>query len=158
MLDFFSVTVQFLSSLFSNSSNYENQLFAVNIAILLLTIGIYIFILWLFLFKTDRLINMLRLDKGFTEDKIDLSINRSGVLKIATIIIGGILFIDSFPMFCRQVFLFYQQKNIFRENPDSAWIIFYLVKVIIAIVLITSNQVVVNFINKQKVKEDDAND
>lgn len=61
------------------------------IVIIILTLAIYGIILWLFVFKSSWLIDKLRLDKGFTEEKIDLNVQRSTVLTIAVIVIGGIM-------------------------------------------------------------------
>ena len=91
----------------------------------------------------------MHLDKGFQEDKLELNIQRSTVLTIAAIVIGGIIFVDSFPQFCLQVMRFIQQDNLFRESPTSGWIIFYLVKTILGYLLMTNSQFVVRFIDKQ---------
>jgi hypothetical protein len=125
------------------------------LCLLLLTISIYILILRFFVFRTTWIIDKLHLDKGFTEERIDLNIKLSTVLTIAVIVIGGFMFIDSLPQFCEQTFLFFQQKSIFRENPSSASIIFHLIKTIIGYLLMTNSKLVVAFIDKQSGKQND---
>jgi hypothetical protein len=91
----------------------------------------------------------LHLDKGFTEDKIELNIKQSTVLTIAVIVVGGLIFVDSFPQLCRQIFVLFQQKNMFKDDPNSSWIIFQLVKTIIGYLLMTNSQLVIKFIDRE---------
>ena len=115
-------------------------------------LGIYAVILWLFVFKSSWLIDKLRLDKGFTEEKIDLNIQLSTVLTIAVIVIGGIMLIDSFPELCRQIFIFFKQKYSYIESPAFSHIIFVGIKAVIGFLLMTNSHTVVNFIDKKSKK------
>jgi hypothetical protein len=116
-------------------------------------LAIYGIILWLFVFKSSWLIDKLRLDKGFTEEKIDLNVQCSTVLTIAVIIIGGIMLIDSVPELCRQIFIFIKQKYSYIESPAFSQIIFTGVKALIGFLLMTNSRTVVNFIDKETIKE-----
>ncbi|MES2728376.1 MAG: hypothetical protein V4643_14805 [Bacteroidota bacterium] len=156
VLDSVTVIPQFLSTLFFTDSNNTVQNFALTVALLLLTIGIYIFILRLFVFKTAWLIDKLHLDKGFDEEKIDLNVPLSTVLTVSTIVIGGLMFVDSLPQLCKQTFVFFQQQNVFRESPTSGWIFFELVKTVLGYLLMTNSKQVVAFINRQITKENDT--
>jgi hypothetical protein len=146
-----SVLPQFISALpFFGQNNNENLwAFLYVIGLILLTVGIYIFVLWLFVFKTSWLIDKLKLEKGFIEENIEFNIQSSTIITIATIVIGGLIFIDSLPQFCRQTFSFFQQKNMFIENPTSGWIIFHLVKTVIGYLMMTNSKVIVKFIERQ---------
>jgi hypothetical protein len=116
-------------------------------------LGIYAVILWLFVFKSSWLIDKLRLDKGFAEEKIDLNVQPSTVLAIAVIVIGGIMLIDSVPELCRQIFLFIKQKYSYIESPVFSQIIFTGVKAVIGFLLMTNSHTVVNFIDKESKKK-----
>jgi hypothetical protein len=158
VLDSVTIIPQFISTLFYSDPNDTGQGFVLSIVLLLLTIGVYLFILRLFVFKTAWLIDKLHLDKGFDEEKIDLNIQLSTVLIVTTIVIGGLMFVDSLPQLCKQTFMFFQQKAVFRESPKSNWIIFYLVKTILAILLMTSSKQIVAFIDKHTVDQNENND
>jgi hypothetical protein len=67
------------------------------------------------------------------------------------------MFVDSLPELCRQVFVTFQQKSMFRENPSSGWIIFHLAKTIVGYILMTNSQAVVKFIDKQSAKQNNTN-
>ncbi|MDA3854583.1 MAG: hypothetical protein PF444_10155 [Bacteroidales bacterium] len=109
---------------------------------------LYLLIIRLFIFKPSWIINKLHLEEGFEEEKIDLNINYSTVLTTATIIIGGLIFVESFPQLCRQIIASLQDKEIFRESQNAEWIIFQSIKTTIAYLLMTNSRYVVRFINK----------
>lgn len=155
VIDGFTTVSQFISAfsyIGSFNSNWWNTLYVTGL--LFLTIGVYIFVLWLFVFKTSWLIDKLKLEKGFTEEKIEFDINSSSIIKIATIVIGGLIFIDSLPQFCRHTFIFFQQKSMLVENPVTGWIIFYLVKTVFGYLLMTNSKPVVEFIERRNNKAD----
>jgi len=158
VLSSLTVIPQFLAALPFFGNNYNDNVSGIGliIGLLLLTIALYILVLWLFVFRTAWLIDKLHLDKGFTEEKIELNIKQSTVLTIAVIVVGGLIFVDSFPQLCRQTFVFFQEKNMFREDPNSGWIIFQLVKTIIGYLLMTNSQLVIKFIDGEN-KTDEKN-
>lgn len=147
----FTTLTQFISA-FSFLANGNGNWWSATylIGLLLLTIAVYIFVLWLFVFKTSWLIDTLKLEQGFAEEKIEFKIQTSSILTIATIVIGGLVLVDSFPLFCRQVFYFIQQKNQFMEYPSFDLIVLHFVKSLVGYLLMTNSKVVVGFIEKQE--------
>ena len=88
---------------------------------------------YLLLFKTDLIIDKLQLDKGFKEEVIPLNIHRTTILSIAIIMIGGLLIINELGNFCRQLFLYYQEvrlskQNYLSKNPNILYSIISFVK------------------------------
>ena len=150
VLESITVISQFFSALFYIDAADS---IVMSIASILMVVGLYIFILWLFVFKTAWLIDKLQLEKGFSEEKMELNIQRSTVLSIAVIVVGGIMFVDSLPQLCKHIFVFFQQTNMFRESPTSGWIIFYLAKTGAGYLLMIKSQWVVSFIERQSKKE-----
>ena len=63
----------------------------------LLLIGLlYIFLIY----KPDKVISWLKLDKGFDDDRIEFqNLNNFSILKLAIIMIGGIILIQNIPAF-----------------------------------------------------------
>jgi len=160
VLDSFKVIPQFISTLYTFASDPDQTrlVFIWTFVYLMSTVGQYVFILWLFVFKTAWLIDKLHLEKGFSEERIEFNIPRSTVLSIAIILIGGLMFVDSLPQFCNQTFSYFQQQNMYRQNPNSGWIIFHLVKTTIGYLLMTNSQFIVNFIDRKKTNENITND
>ncbi len=125
------------TSVNSGDSVQQNTFLAVGI--ILSTIFFYSVSIWIFIYKTDWLIDKLSLDKHFKEETLEINIHRSTIFQIATIVLGGLLFVESLPEFCRQVFSFYQNKSIFRESASANWIIFQFVKMTVGYLLITNS-------------------
>jgi len=120
---------------------------------LVVTIAFYVLIMRYCLFKTDWLVDKLHLDKGFIEERFEIKMHRSTILKIAVIVIGGVMVIDTLPLLCKQTFAYFQLTSTtisFKENPASGWIIFYFVKFSIGFFMMTSSRLIVNFIERKR--------
>jgi len=132
------------------------------IAASLFSISICLLMIATFIFKTDWLIDALRLNNAITEEKLELNIHRSAVLKIAIIITGGLLLIESLPVLLKELFDYYQNINLFngfKTYTRGGYIILNLVKVFISFFMITSSRFIVNFIERKrkgKVKTEDT--
>lgn len=127
-------------------------------SVILSTITLYVVILWLFVYKTAWLIQKLRLEDGFTKDKIELNLNYTSILTIAIIVIGGLIFVDSLPMFCQETFNYFKQKRMFDEEFSSGWIFFYLVKTLIAYLAMTNSRWIVKFFESKIEENSTKND
>lgn len=150
---------QFISALSVLSFNNKEELWSILyvVVVLILTIAIYFFVLWLFVFKTSWLIDKLKLEQGFSEEKFEYNIQYSSIMTIAIIVIGGLIFVDSLPLFCKEAFNYFQQKRMFNENFSSGWIFFHLVKTVLGYLLMTNSKFVVNFIEIQTNKDKTTN-
>ena len=143
--------IGFIATLSSFVVGNNNEVWTIIYYVLLLigTIGIYLFILWLFVFKTSWLINVLQLERGFKEDRIEGDFDYSKVLTIATIVIGGFILVDSLHFFCKETFNYFQQKQMFQDGFSSGWLFFYLAKSVIGYLLMTNSRSVVKYIERQ---------
>ncbi|MDB4901961.1 MAG: hypothetical protein JWQ63_1242 [Mucilaginibacter sp.] len=142
----------FEASTYLLNENHDSVIMGM-IAGSLFSISIYLFMLIAFVFRTDWLINVLRLNKGIAEEKLELNIHRSSVLQIATIVTGGLILVDSLPLLLKGLFNYYQQINVFngfKRYPYSDLIIIHLVKVLIGFFMVTSNRLIVNFIERKR--------
>lgn len=119
------------------------------IILTLITILLYFGALLLFVFRAEWLVNVLKLEKGIKEERIELSSNQEQLLRLATIIIGGLLIILSFPDFCRELFHFMQFKVILRESPSLVPLVFLIVKTIIGFLMMTNGDRIARFIDKK---------
>src|SRR5258708_1107129 len=116
---------------------------------IVIVLGIYFLVLRYCIFRTELIIDKFQLDKGFIEEKN----HSSTVLRIAIIVIGTVIVIDSLPLFCKQAFSYSQlggPDRGFKENPASGWIIFYLVKLFVGFFMMTSSRLIVNFIERKR--------
>ena len=158
VLDSITVVPQFASTLFmftDNNGNDNTTTIVLTLFMLFLILGLFFIILKYCLFKTDWIIDKLSLDKDFTEEKSELNIHRSTILSIATIVIGGLMFVDGLPSFCRSVYPYFGEKQSFGrygENPTTGWMIFYSVKTFIGYFFMVNHRLIVNLIERQRKK------
>ena len=121
--------------------------------LVLFSISFYVLVLYYCLFKTDWMIDKLHLDHGFSEERFELNMHRSTVLKIAVIVIGAILVLDSLPLLCKQLYSFIPSNDAhmpFDENPSKGWTVYYFVKFFIGFSLMSANRPIVNYIERKR--------
>lgn len=153
LIDALSVVPQSVSSAMLVGQTYSDDgsvSIVISLLIILLALGIYLLAIWAFLFKTETIIDWLRLDKHFTEEKIEITIHRSTAVQIGIIIVGGLIFADSLPILCRQIIIFFQGDIMFRESPEAGWIIFYFLEAVVGYLLMTNSRWVTNWIEYRR--------
>ena len=63
---------------------------------MVIVIGLFV----LLIFKSDKVVKLLKLDKGFDDERIEIgNLNTNSIVKLAVIIIGGFLILDNIPAF-----------------------------------------------------------
>ena len=150
-------SAQFYSTLSFTNGNLNTETLMMIWFMLVVSIVIYILIIRLFLFKTEWLVEKLKLERNFKEEKIDLNIKSLTVLTIAIIVIGGLMIAESLPNFCSGLFNFLQQKTLFKDYPDSHWLIYHFLKIIIGYLLLTNGKRLAKYIDKESVEEKKPN-
>jgi hypothetical protein len=102
------------------------------------------------IFRTDIIIDKLKLDKGFDQEAFPLNIHRSTVLSISIIVIGGLIVVDEIPNFCRQLVSYYQAKRMTMGwQTQSSWISYIVlsgVKIIVGVLMLSNQRQIVRFI------------
>jgi hypothetical protein len=84
----------------SNFSFVIGQIDLIGILWLIASLFVIIFLFVFLIYKPDKVIHWLRLDKGFDEDRIDFqNFNIQNIIKLALIIIGGIMLIKNISVF-----------------------------------------------------------
>ena len=127
------------------------------IIILCLILGFFILVARYSIFKTDWIIEKLKLEKGFADDRIEINIHRSSLLSIAIIVLGGLLLADGLPMFGYNVFTYikysneYQYKGIW-DNRNTPALVSSLLKVLIGYFMVADSRLIVNFIERKRKK------
>ena len=112
----------------------------------------YVVTIWLLLFKTDLVIDKLSLDKHFKEEKLDVNLKASTVLQIAIVLFGCMLVLEGFPAFAQNAFQFYQQKAIFRQSPNSEWLIYHGLEMVIGYFIITNSSRLTSWVDEKRNK------
>jgi hypothetical protein len=138
-------------------NNITNVLFQFDVTMLLFIIGTTLVIILLFLFlifKTDFIIDILKLDKGFEDDRIQFeNLNSESIVKIAIFLIGGFLIIDYLPNFLNytlQAFRSKVQSSEYSNIPVNYfnWIVSGI-NILLGYILITNYKVIANYLDKK---------
>ena len=96
----FSVVTSLFSVLPSNISFAMMDIDALSILWIAVAIIVVVGLFIALIFKADRVVRLLKLDKGFDDDKIELgNLKPTDIIKIGTFIIGGLLILDNIPAF-----------------------------------------------------------
>lgn len=99
------------------------------IAIIWITLAVVILggLFVLLVFKADKVVQLLKLDEGFEENRIELAnMKAADILKIGTFIIGGLLFLNTLPGFLSQMLDGYKSSNLgieFGFQKKFDWVV-----------------------------------
>jgi hypothetical protein len=129
---------------------YDNKMST--LALTLLALLVYIFTSYLFIFKSDFLIVVLKLETDGQEDVIPLSMHRSSVLAIAIFIIGGLILSQEIPNFFRQAYVYWETRKVsFGEaKPSLSFLILAGVKILIGLLIIGYQNNIVSYIELKR--------
>jgi hypothetical protein len=119
----------------------------------------YALIISSLIFKTDWLIDKLKLNKGITEEKLELNMHRSSILHIIVIVTGLFILIDSLPLLAKQIIAYFDLINVYRglkNDPAAGWILYYLIKVFLGYFMVTCSRLIVNFIERKRKRSETA--
>lgn len=134
---------QNLSFAFMNFGVYSIIYLAVILAVI---IGLFVFLL----FKSHHVVRLLKLEKGFDTDSLELgNLTTLEIVKIAVLIIGGFLIIDNLPIFIQQTLnAFYSEIQIQTIESINKWHWFVNgANILIGYLLITNINFVARLLN-----------
>jgi hypothetical protein len=116
-------------------------------------IFLLLLLVYVLIFKTDFIIDKLKLDQGFDEDRIQFeNLNNENLLKFAIIIIGGFLVLDYLPSFLNHTFQAFKTKIHSTEN--SIYTINYFnwissgINLVLGYLVLTNYKRIASYFNK----------
>ncbi|MBP6455682.1 MAG: hypothetical protein KA275_03030 [Chitinophagaceae bacterium] len=141
---------QLISTLLYYSKTESKEEGIWSIIFTFVVLAFYILISFILLFKTNFILDILKLDQEFNQEEFSFNISISKALIIAIFIIAGLILINEIPNLFKQLFLYYQKKQMTHATTkgDFSYIILSAVKVIIALLLIGERKKIVDFIDK----------
>ena len=133
----------------------------VSLLLVLLALAFYWYIIDKLLFKTNSVMDKLKLDQGFNQDEFSFNISTTHVLTIALFVIAGVILTTEIPTFCRHIFAYLQEKNITHgvAKPNYSYIIFSSIRIILGLLMIGERKRIVEFVENgliNRKKEDVA--
>lgn len=131
----------------SQSGNSNGNI--LEFSVLIAQIILYVFLVFIFLCKTNSLIKILKLTQGFDQEILSFHISPSWVMEISLIVIAGVILIEEIPNAFRQLYFFVSQYE--HAHDFYSGIIVSAVEIIIALLLIGERKRIVGFMEKKKV-------
>ncbi len=152
--DLFSLLPQLLSSfvLFREPETFEEGMMAfVLTAIMIL---LYLIVARLFIFKSETLIDFLRLDHDFEEERLTIQMHRSTLLSISIIVIGGLMVADGIPKLCQGIYEynFNKRYSLGLTYYNNAKLYSAIATVSIGAIIMTLQQRLVNLIEAKRIR------
>ena len=156
LYEFFNVVAHFVSLIVTMFNGSDYMLFS--LAFSIPGFVIYFLLMYSALFKTEWVVSKLKLDLGLENEELKLDAKQINIVTLTVIILGSLIMINSVPEFFKQLFNFFQMKEIFRENPESGALIYSVVKSIIGFFLVTRGRTFAHFIVKRSKVHIDESD
>jgi hypothetical protein len=144
-------TVPFYLISIENSGG--NEIFIGILITILYLLVLYLVTYYCILYPT-KIIEKIRLAKDFEEEKFDINISHTTILRIAVIVIGGIVLKDAIPYFIENLVLLWQYKVVtWQTFPQLSYLVFSIISLIIGYLLIANSKAIVDFFEKRSKKE-----
>jgi len=152
--DLLSLLPQLLSSfvLFREPETFDEGLMAfVLTAIIIL---VYLIVVRFFIFKSESLINFLRLDHDFEEERLTIQMHRSTLLSISIIVIGGLMVADGIPKLCLSIYDYNLNKrySLGVSYFNNAKLYASIATVTVGVLLMTLQQRIVILIELKRIR------
>ena len=120
----------------------------VNVGTTLPPLILYALLAWLFIFKSDKIVDILRLEKDSSAAPVTVNAERSSLLSAGVVIAGVWVLVNEIPEFFRHAMYYYQERKMYvrMTRPDVSYIVMSFIKILIGLVLVIFNKPVVNVI------------
>lgn len=114
--------------------------------------------------RTNKIIDFLKLDRGFSENEFSfeeghskkINLTTQEILNIALIILGGLILVNEIPGFCRLLYLFIDEnKSFYGSNGLSVSnMVASVAKILSGLLILGERERITGFILKKKTEED----
>lgn len=146
-----SVPSMVTSALVAYQSPYADSpvFFGIEVLYFIIPILFYLLVLRFLVLKTQSIIDLLKLEKGFEETRIDITLPYNKVLRIIIILIGGIVFITAIPSLVENLYSFITEDRPFNASPRATSLIVGVIQSITGFLVMTNSDIVQRYINKK---------
>ena len=107
----YSVVISLFSALPYNLMFALNGVDLMSIVWVTVSIAVVLGLFLILIFKANKIVERLKLDSGFEEERIDLgNLKSTDIIKIGTFVIGGFLITDNVPGFLSHTFWSFKKE------------------------------------------------
>lgn len=113
---------------------------------------LYGILVYFFIFKSNFMIKIFKLDQGFSESEFSFKLSMESILNISLIVISGVLILRETTQLFLNIHLQFFEPTEFMEiqSRNFAYLIASLIKILIAIILIVQRKNIVRLIIREK--------
>ncbi len=133
----------------------------------LIILTFYTLLVMQLMLRTNKIIDILKLDQGFSEDEFSfeerqqnkITLTKEEVLNIALIILGGLILVNEIPDFLRMFYLYVDEKKSFygATAPSISNMVASFAKVLLGLLILGERKRILAFFENKKL-EDQATD
>ncbi|MGN6645753.1 MAG: hypothetical protein ACTHJT_04405 [Cytophaga sp.] len=122
---------------------------AFDVLYLLAYIAFFCFLFYLLTIKSDKIVDLLKLDKGFDSDFIQFgSIEKIQIIQLGLIITGGLIFISDLPELIVGIFNLFKanvQKDIedtlgFMTPQNNTYLVIDFIRILMGYLILTNHE------------------
>ena len=161
----YSIITTIFSALPSNISWVIMQIDLAGIIWMIGTVVIIVLLFMFLVYKPDKIIGWLKLDRGFDKDSVEFqNFNSENILKLAVIVIGGILLLKNIPAFLSHtLFAFkssvqtdFESNRIIKygEQKDYIYWLTSFLNIVIRYLILTNYNYISRILKKKNEKND----
>ena len=158
LVDVLQVIPQVLKT-FSFMLSHDLTTASIGVAVFLAILWVYYIVVKYSLFRAEKIVEKFSLEKNFTEEKFELNIHHSSIIKIAVIFIGGYLIIQHFIPMILEIYTFIQNQsqdtNLYYDGlPPSKYmnLVQDVIMVLVGYYMFGNSQSITNFIELKRKK------
>lgn len=139
------------TALVAYQSPYADSPVFIGIEVLYFIIPIlfYLLVLRFLVLKTQNIINLLKLEKGMEEARIDIKLPYNKVLRIIIILIGGMLLVTAIPNLVENLYSFITENLPFNASPRANSLIVCIFQSITGFLVMTNSDIIQRYIYKK---------
>lgn len=150
------ISLPYLFQVYYEFTNSDLESAFSSMLVSLAWIFIYILIMYFMIFRTDFIIDRLKLAENIKEDPIPFNVHRSTVYSIVTIFLGLFLIVSNIPLLVRELIRWYHFRSITKglfgaaDQFDYSLIVVYAAEIVIGLLLIGNLRLIVSFIESRQ--------
>lgn len=120
--------------------------------------GLFMLVLRYLILHPNLLIQRFNLTSHFEEESFQISRDKTSLIQIAIIVLGGLYLLDAIPAFLRTVVALMQMDQFFNESPLLPDIIQNFVLIVLGFLLMSRSRAIAKWIEDKSVIHSDTLD
>ena len=148
--------ISYFVTLFQSEQANGLQNFSLGIFIVLMIL--LLVLIKILLFNPNWVIDVFKLDQGFTDETLSFNIKNITVIRIAVIIIGGLLLIETIPLFISNFVSYLNMKGYDHDSNMYEPLVPNIINLVLSLLLLLNSSRIVKFIDKRINKIDETDE